>query len=233
MHEVVIETTQHHARLSELDPDHLRVLFDVYQKRVQSLSHSAGVRSVLLFRNDGANAGASQEHPHTQLLALPMVPPKLAREVGACENYIRSVGRCPTCDMLERETGEGTLHVVENEDFVALASFASRFPYETWIVPKEHGHDFATMCDSRTRNFATIVRAVLTAMEQTLGRFSFNMVLLTAPTTPSESVIRGFHWRLEIIPRLTIPSGCELGSDLFLISVAPEEAAAALRAASR
>jgi UDPglucose--hexose-1-phosphate uridylyltransferase len=131
--------------------------------------------------------------------------------------------------MLERERLDGRLFLTENADFAAMTSFACRFPYETWILPRIHAHSFARASAGAIGNLAIILKQVLGAMESALGVFPFNLILQTAPVRQDVSTADAFHWRLEIVPRLTIPSGLELGSDMFIVSLSPEDAAAKLR----
>jgi UDPglucose--hexose-1-phosphate uridylyltransferase len=228
-HEVVIDTPKHEGRLSGFSVAQLETILSVYQSRVDQFGRQPHVESVVLFRNDGAAAGATQVHPHTQILALPVIPCRVQRELEAAKEHVRVHGRCPTCEMVERQTSTGSLLVTENADFVAIASFASRFPYETWILPKAHAHGFGEASIATIHTLAIILKRILIAMESALGVFPFNLVLQTSPARLDALTARAFHWRLEIIPRLTIPSGFELGSDMFIVSVSPEDAAVKLR----
>jgi UDPglucose--hexose-1-phosphate uridylyltransferase len=228
-HEVVIDTPDHHRRLSEFSVEQLAVVLSVYRSRIEALSHCPNVESISMFRNDGRAAGATQEHPHTQILALPFVPERLQREIMSASQHLKEHGRCPTCDILNREVPGGPLFLSENTDFAAVVSFAGRFPYETWILPKIHGHDFAQVSRAVISSLAGMVGDVLHLMESALGVFPFNLVFQTSPVRRDDSIERAFHWRIEIMPRLSIPSGFELGSDTFIVSVAPEDAASRLR----
>jgi UDPglucose--hexose-1-phosphate uridylyltransferase len=228
-HEVVIDAPDH-RRLSEFSVAQLEIVLSVYRSRIEWLSRQPGVESIWMFRNDGRAAGASQEHPHTQILALPLVPDRLRREIAAAAQHVKDHGRCPTCAILDREVPDGSLFLSENVNFAALVSFAGRFPYETCILPKAHGHDFAQMSSTEISSLAAMVGDLLRVMERALGAFPFNLVLQTSPVRQDASVARAFHWRIEILPRLSVPSGFELASDTFIVSLLPEDAATRLRA---
>lgn len=231
VHEVIVETPDHERRLVDFDADELTAVVEVYLSRLRAVSRAPGVRSVALFRNEGAAAGASQQHAHAQLVALPIVPGRLAGELaGACDYFRRRLG-CITCHAVERESPDGHCLIAQNAHFVAMASFAPRFPYETWIVPKRHQHDFRSLEAGQVRSLSSLLQTVLHALNGLLTPFPFNLVLQTAPVRSRQAVSRAFHWRLEIVPRLTTASGFELGSGVFIVAVSPEDAARRLRAA--
>jgi UDPglucose--hexose-1-phosphate uridylyltransferase len=228
-HEVIIETPEHDRRLAQFSRAQLETLLGVYRSRLHALSREPSVRSIALFRNEGAAAGASQAHPHSQILALPLVPSRLQGELAAAERHFHGQGTCLTCEMVEREVQHSKRLIHQNADFAALTSFAPRFPYETWIIPRSHAPDFGQTARPQLRNMASILKQVLSALESLLGPFPFNLVLQTVPMGEDGRAEGAFHWRFEILPRVTTPSGFELGSDVFIVSLPPEEAAGRLR----
>jgi UDPglucose--hexose-1-phosphate uridylyltransferase len=227
-HEVIIESTDHHATFARLPLRQLETILGVYQSRMQSICAEPNIRSAALFRNEGPAAGASQAHPHAQLIALPVIPERLTRELAGAERHFDSRGCCSTCELLEREAASGRL-VAENGEFAAVTAFAPRFPFETWIIPKAHCHDFRVLDPTKLRGMAQLFAQVFGALESALGAFPFNLVLQNAPVDVTDSGERAFHWRVEILPRLTTPSGFELGWDVFIVALSPEDAAAILR----
>jgi UDPglucose--hexose-1-phosphate uridylyltransferase len=223
-HEVVIDTPDHDLRMSEFPVSHLETVLEVYQERVKTLSQLPGVKCITLFRNDGSAAGASQTHPHSQILALPVVPAALSEEIERAERHLRTTSSCLTCQAIVAAREEHRV-VLENAAFVAMTAYAARYSYETWIVPRAHGHDFRRCEDLGP--LAEALSQVLRGLEAVEGSLPFNLILQTAPV---ESAAAGaFHWRLEVLPRATVPSGLELGSGMFIVSVSPECAAAGLR----
>ena len=228
-HEVVIDVPEHDSRLTRFSLRQLETALAVYRSRLLALSTNPTIRSMALFRNDGRAAGASQDHPHSQILALPVVPTRLQHELDSAEAYFRTHHRCVTCNMLQQDLLDTRRLVAQNTHFAAVTSFTPRFPYETWVVPISHAHDFRECDTDQIRSLAAMLKRVMAALEATLGTFPFNLVLHTAPIGDSRATRLAFHWRLEILPRLTIPSGFELGHGVFIVSVPPEDAADRLR----
>jgi UDPglucose--hexose-1-phosphate uridylyltransferase len=228
-HEVIVETPVHDRRLACWSVEECETILGVYVARVKSLSAEPGVKSIALFRNEGRDAGASQDHPHAQILAMPVVPERLRRELIAVNQHFHARGRCLTCEILALEEREARYRVSDNEDFCAITSYAPRFPCETWILPKRHASDFGALEAPQLRNLARILKQVFGGLESILGSFPFNLVLQSAPVGADHGVARSFHWRFEVLPRLSAASGFELGSDVFIVSTSPEAAAAKLR----
>jgi UDPglucose--hexose-1-phosphate uridylyltransferase len=229
-HEVVIDTPQHNARLSRFSLSQLEALLAVFRVRRRHLGKLRQVKSVLIFRNEGREAGASQEHPHSQIVALPFVPVPLKSAVSAALRHFRRQGCCLTCDLMASELRDRTRLVAANSQFAAFTHFAPRFPYELCIVPRRHRHDFGAISDAAIRHLASLLRTVAAAVERVCGQVPLNLILHTAPVVPQESIEDAFHWRMDLVPRLSVPSGLELGHGVFIVSIAPETAAASLRA---
>ena len=228
-HEVVIDSPDHDARLASLSLDELEVVLSVYRLRVDVLAREPRVRSIALFRNDGGPAGASQSHPHTQILALPVIPARLRDQVTAATRHLHQFGMCLTCALVDAETATGHRLITCNDHFVAIAAFAGRVPYETWIIPRAHRHDFALSGRAELHSLSAILKDLLQALEALLGVFAFNLVLQTAPRDEMPSTRDAFHWRIEVLPRLVSLSGLEIGCGVYIVSLAPEEAAARCR----
>jgi UDPglucose--hexose-1-phosphate uridylyltransferase len=230
-HEVVIETPQHDRRLARASVADIETLLGIYQARVRVLSQQPDIASVVVLRNEGRAAGASQEHPHSQILALPVITARMQDELQVLRQHYEAHGRCLSCAFLERERADRQRVICESGAFTALASFAPRFPYETWLLPRSHQHDFRNVAGVELRELAAMLKQILAALEAVAGECSYNLVLQTAPVIDVPLAAKSFHWRLEIIPRLTTPSGFELGCDMFIVALAPEQAAVTLRRA--
>jgi UDPglucose--hexose-1-phosphate uridylyltransferase len=230
-HEVVIDTPDHDRPLSSFSLGQLGDSLSVYRSRLETLGKRQEVKSFALFRNDGREAGASQEHPHAQVLALPLVPPRLQHEIDVANRFLLERGCCLTCGMAESDGRDGRRVVASDGHFLAVTSFAARFPYETWVVPTRHSHDFRDCSPDEIRSLAAMLKRLLGALESAVGRVPYNLILQTAPVEMSAAAARAFHWRLELLPRLSAPSGFELGSGVFIVSVTPEDAASRLRSA--
>jgi len=228
VHEVVVETPDHEARLATLGRLRWRELLGVWRERIEALAGTAGVRHVLVYRNEGAEAGATLAHPHAQILGLPRVPREIEDELAGARGSGEGAGpACVFCNRLAEEIEEGTRVIRADENVVMLAPFASRVPYETWILPRRHAAAFgaspATVMDAVADRIAEWGER----MEALLGRFPSNLVLHTAPLGMEESP--RYHWHLELLPRLTRDAAFERGSGWSINPVFPEQAAARLR----
>jgi len=227
-HEVVIETPLHAASLATLPVDAVADVLLAFRERVLDLKKDPRFAYVLVFKNHGEAAGASLEHPHSQLIATPIIPIMVSEELAGSAQYYDLKERCVWCDMVRQERrGRGRL-VLESPEFVALAPFAPRFPFETWILPTRHRAAFEESTEEELRGVAETLGEVLRRMDQVLGEPPFNFMLHTAPFR--EAQLESFHWHLEVIPKLTRVAGFEWGSGFFINPVPPEAAAEALRA---
>ena len=226
-HEVVIETPDHAAALATLPIDTATDVFAAYRERLRDLKKDPRFEYVLVFKNYGEAAGASLEHPHSQLIATPIIPIMVTEELEGSARYWERKERCVWCDIVRQERRAGRRVIVEANGFVALAPFAPRFPFETWILPTRHQSAFEESEEDELRAFASAVQEVLGRINRTLHDPPFNFVLHTAPLR--DSSLEHFHWHLEVIPKLTRVAGFEWGSGFFINPVPPEDSAAALR----
>ncbi|HET6265827.1 MAG TPA: DUF4931 domain-containing protein, partial [Usitatibacter sp.] len=198
-----------------------------YRERVVDLKKDPRFEYVLVFKNHGEAAGASLEHPHSQLIATPIIPIMVTEELTGSAQYFEIKERCVWCDIVRQERRARSRIVLEANGFVALAPFAPRFPFETWILPTRHRSAFEETGVDELRDLADILGEFLRRMERVLKHPPFNYMLHTAPLR--EGPLDHFHWHLEIIPKLTQVAGYEWGSGFFINPVPPEAAAAALR----
>lgn len=227
-HEVIIESPEHRTTLDAFSTSELTTLFTCYRSRLVALQQRREIKSIALFRNEGPAAGASQRHSHSQLLGLPIVSDNLAREVTQVCAYRRRFGRCSIC--AELDSARGTALVVSvGSHIVAVAAATPRAPFELWLIPKRHVHDFAMSSDAEIVSLAKVLKGVLKKLRRSLGDFSFNLVFQSAPVRATRPVQLAFHWRVEIIPRLTVLSGGELATGIFIVSTSPEATVQALR----
>jgi UDPglucose--hexose-1-phosphate uridylyltransferase len=226
-HEVIIETPDHAASLVTLPVDAVTDLLLVYRERVRDLRKDPRLDYVLIFKNLGDAAGASLEHPHSQLIATPIVPIMVAEELAGSARYFELKERCVWCDVLRQERRDRRRLIMERSGFSVIAPFAPRFPFETWILPTRHQAAFEESEVDALRGLAAVLREFLRRLGVLLGDPPFNYMLHTAPLR--EPAPEHFHWHLEIIPKLTRVAGYEWGSGFFINPVPPEDAAAALR----
>ena len=226
-HEVIIETPLHDQPLHTLDADRLWRVLWAWRTRLQDLKRDSRFASVVIFKNHGRAAGARLDHSHSQLVAFPILPPGLAEKVQNGARHLAATGRCIFCDLIGEELADPRRVICDQGAVLALAPFASRVPFETWLMPRDHEPRFEDTADSTLKTLAEKLRRVLSRIDWALERPAYNLVLHSAPL--SGDADKAFHWHLEILPRVTRFSGLEWGSGMHRNPVAPEEAARVLR----
>ena len=226
-HEVVIETPEHFVSLSQMALDNVREVIQVYRERFLDLKKDSRMNYIMLFKNVGAPAGASLEHTHTQLIGLPTIPKIVKEEMNGGKSFFDFRGRCIFCDMIAQEKEEQVRLVHQTQHFIAITPFASRFPFETWILPQDHQSSFENISDEFVNDMAHILKLVLTKLEKALDMPPYNFIIHTSPF--KYNGCEYYHWHLEIIPRLTKVAGFEWGTDFYINPVLPEDAAQFLR----
>lgn len=228
-HEVVVETPDHFGRLGGLPEAHVGDLLRAYRARLRALKEDPRLEYVLIFKNHGSAAGASLEHPHSQIVATPILPELVVEEQAGAARYFRIKERCVWCDIVRQERRDGARLVLERDGFLALAPFAPRFPYETWVLPAAHQASFEALGDEAILPLASLLREVVARLERLFTDPPYNVVLHTAPLR--ETATEAFHWHLELMPKLTRLAGFELGSGFYMNPTPPEDAARFLRTA--
>jgi UDPglucose--hexose-1-phosphate uridylyltransferase len=229
-HEVIIESPEHHDTLATISPSHLETILLTYQNRIKELYEDSRFKFISVFRNQGETAGASLAHPHSQIIALPIVPKRLMEELQGAQNHFQHKERCVYCDIIRQEKEHGFRIISENQDFLSLAPFASRFPFETWILPQLHSSSFEEIPEQLYASLAEIFSETVKRLAITLNDPPYNIMLHTSPL--SEKVNDYYHWHFEIFPRLTRVAGFEWGSGFYINPTAPEAAAQFLREAT-
>jgi UDPglucose--hexose-1-phosphate uridylyltransferase len=226
-HEVVIEAPEHATDPSRYSAPQMAHVIQAYRDRMADLLHDSRFRYVLVFKNHGAAAGATMAHPHSQIIALPVLPARVEMELAGAEQYYEYRGRCVWCDILAQEISDARRLVSQNADFVAFAPFASRSPFELSILPRTHETFFWTISKAQTESLAEILQDVLRRYRLTLRDPPYNYVIHTAP--PGYTHPERYHWRVELMPKLTEVAGFEWGSGFYINPTPPEEAASTLR----
>lgn len=222
--EVIVDTPDHDKPPWEVSPEQTVAMLKMYQERINALKQEGQASYVHIIRNHLAGAASSLEHPHSQLFGLPFIPPTVDAELDGFAAAKLGLPGCVMCDMIEQELAAAERIVAANDDFVAFCPFASRLPYETWIVPRKHQVRFEDCV--ALDGFADIIVKVMGNLKERLDNPAFNYWIHTYPL---RGETRPYHWHLEILPRLTIPGGLELGADVWVNIVAPEAAAERLR----
>lgn len=226
-HEVIIESPNHDQSLAEMDQSKLEDVFWAFRDRILDLSKDPRLEYILIFKNHGAAAGASLRHPHSQLIAIPMVPIRVKQEAAGAKSYFDYKERCVYCDIIRQEASQGTRVVAENKDFIAFAPFASRHPFELWVMPLRHSSDFQDIQKNEVASLAAMMKTVLGKHNRVLDNPPFNFIVHTSPLrTPK---LAHSHWYIEIVPKLTKQAGFEQGTGFYINPTSPEEAAKFLR----
>lgn len=221
--EVIIDSPDHVHDLDALSVDAVADVLSAYRDRIVDLRRDERFRYVIVFKNHGADAGATLSHPHSQLFATPVVPLTVADELHNGRAYHGYKERCLFCDILRQELEERARIVVEGEHVVAFAPFAARFPFETWLLPRRHAAAFERIEPNELRDLAAVLRTVLRKLVHALGEQPYNFWLHSAPFDGADSPF--YHWHLEVVPRLSHGAGLEWGSGMHVNPMPPEDAA--------
>ena len=228
-HEVIIETPAHDRILPSMQEDELFDVLLTYRQRYQALRADPRVKLVLIFKNQGERAGSTIAHPHSQVIATPVIPIHIRRKYDVAVQYYDDTGRCLYCEIVEAEDRHGERVVYRSHQFLVFEPYASRFPFETWITPFRHNASFGDLTDQELRELAQVLSDTLRRLHEALQRPHFNLMIHTAPVEDESKAY--FLWHVEIIPRLTTQAGFELGSGIMVNPCVPEEAAQFLRGA--
>ncbi len=228
-HEVIVETPDHDVSLADLPEKRIEDVLWAFRDRILDLKKDKRFKYILIFKNHGTAAGATLEHSHGQLIALPIVPKHVLEEMEGAKQYYVYKERCVFCDIVRQETETGIRVVGENESFLTLAPYAPRFPFETWILPKRHESAFENSSSQVYEALAKSLKSLLTRADQVLDSPSYNLVIHTAPV--QEPALDHYHWHIEFMPRLTKTAGFEWGTGFYQNPTPPEEAAKYLREA--
>ena len=229
-HEVIIENPDHNKEIADLPDEQVELVIRAYRDRCLDLRKDKRFKYILIFKNYGQAAGASLEHPHSQLIALPIVPSRvLGEQKGSSEHY-KYTDRCIFCDMINQERAEKKLSVFDHGSFLAFEPFSSRFPFETWIMPKSHEANFDSISDEGVRALSVVMKNTLARLKKVLKDPSYNFMIHSAPLQSEDR--ESFHWHIEIIPHLTQVAGFEWGTGFYVNPTPPELAAELLRNAA-
>jgi UDPglucose--hexose-1-phosphate uridylyltransferase len=227
-HEVLIETPYHHKDLSDLLDEEVTSIISMCCRRALDLVKDKRFKYILVFKNYGPAAGASLEHPHTQLIALPMVPKNVIEEISGSQRYFGYHERCIFCDIIRQEIQEKIRIIDENKYFLSMCPFVSRFPFETWILPKIHNGYFCHMLPEEIPALASILKATICRLKKIFANPAYNFVIHSSPVNGDGSS-EGYHWHIEFMPKLTRVAGFEWGTGFYLVPTPPELAAKLLR----
>jgi len=226
-HEVIIECPDHSKTLSSMPLRSVEEVLWAFHHRITDLKKDTRFKYVLVFKNEGDEAGASLEHTHSQLIALPIVPHLVEEELYQAEQYYKYKERCIFCDIIHQESANRIRVISENDCFIAIAPLAPRSPFETMILPKRHESSFYPR--GNFGSLAGILQQTLKQIDKVLDLPPYNFMIHTSPFKNEENDY--YHWHIEIIPKLTKIAGFEWGSGFYINPTPPEEAAKFLREA--
>ena len=226
IHEVVIESPDHGATLATLPETAVAEVFRAFQVRFQAIEKGGRFPYVLVFKNHGAEAGATLRHGHSQLVALPIVPPRARQELDGARAYFLKENRCIYCDLMTTEEG-GPRFVLRDDDFVVLSPYASRFAWEVWLIPRRHRSRFGDATATERTALARALKGTLISLDRALDVPPYNLTLQSAPF--GEDTDEHYHWHIEMAPRVTRLAGFEWATGAFINPMPPEDAARKLR----
>lgn len=226
-HEVIIETPDHEVNMGSLGEKQFEEVLWAYRDRILDLRKDKRFRYVLIFKNQGSEAGATMEHTHSQLIALPIVPRNVTDELVGAQEYYKYKERCIYCDIVRQEMEERVRVVSENENFIVICPFAPRFPFETWILPKKHASYFEHASKQEYMDLSRSLRETLMRLNRSLNDPPFNYLIHSMPFGEAEN--GHYHWHIEVMPKLTQVAGFEWGTGFYINPVTPEESTICLR----
>lgn len=226
-HEVVIESPNHEDRFTFLPHEQMKLTFRAFRDRIRDLSRDDRFSYVMVFKNYGKAAGASLEHSHSQLVALPIMPRMLDAELQGSLSYYQYKDRCVFCDIIRQEIQQDIRLVCENDKFVTLAPFAPRTPFEMWVLPRKHSSSYEAQDDVSLSALTDIFSETLKRLDACIPGVPYNFVLHTQPLRSQP--LDHYHWHFEIVPKLTSIAGFEWGTGFYINPMPPEDTCRYLR----
>jgi UDPglucose--hexose-1-phosphate uridylyltransferase len=227
LHEVMVESPRHDLTLGLYPAAHVRRILEAYIDRFRAFYADPRIRHVIIYKNHGAEAGASQQHPHSQIVGLPIVPGQVIERLECSSRFHAETGECLACSLIALEREQATRIIAENAEFVAFIPYAALSPYHVWVFPKVHGACFSDLTPEALAALAEILRTVLAKVYGFLSNPPFNLVVRSLG--PHERGVEHFHWYIPIVPRVNKSAGFELGTGMYINPSLPEVSARELR----
>ncbi len=228
-HEVIVESPSHNDAFTHLPPEQMVKVLWSFRDRLVDLGKDPRFKYVMIFKNFGRAAGASLEHSHSQLVALPILPRMIVSELEGSLAYYKYKERCIFCDIIRQEIKHDIRVVCQNDRFITMTPFAPRSPFEMWILPKKHSSSFIKLDEQSFAALTKIFSETMRRLDACIPNVPYNFVLHTSPLR-SESLDH-FHWHFEIRPKLTTTAGFEWGSGFYINPMPPEDATKYLKEA--
>jgi UDPglucose--hexose-1-phosphate uridylyltransferase len=230
INEIIIESPEHDKPPEDIGPEQMTRVVELMKERLLEIVKDERLRFALISKNSGALAGSLSSHPHSQIIATPVIPMRIKAELDGAKTYYAYKERCIFCDMLDEEMRVKSRVIIETEHFLAFCPFASKFSFESWVLPKRHMCEFQSMNSEETEDLGRVMTSLLRKMRSVLREPSYSYVVHAAPQRIPRrnhwhTLGDDYHWHIEIVPRLFKTSGFEWGSGFYVLSTAPEEAA--------
>jgi len=225
--EVIIESPLHNITIATMSIDEVTNVLHIYRERQREVSKNENINLVTIFRNHGSRAGTSLEHPHSQLIATPIVPPHVRYPLEQAVLHYDKYGTCVYCDIFIEELKQKERIIIDSPRFVVFCPFAANSPFEIRIYPKQHKASFLSNSDEDIAELAGVLHQILLRIHILLGDPDYNYIIRSSPVGDEDT--RHLHWYMIIIPKISTPAGFEIGSGIYINTVAPEEAARLLR----
>ncbi len=223
-HEILIESPYHHKDIPDLLNEEIEKIIIMCCRRATDLVRDKRFKYIMVFKNYGPAAGASLEHPHTQIIALPMVPKNVKEEIVGSQRYFEYRERCIFCDLIRQELQDKERIILENKYFLAFCPFVSRFPFEIWIIPKKHNSYFCHMPTEEIPDLASMLKDIISRIKKIFANPAYNFIVHSSPIE-NEDGVEYYHWHIEFMPNLTRVAGFEWGTGFYIIPTPPELAA--------
>jgi len=229
-HEIVLETPEHIANMADLPAGQIKAVLQTYASRMKTHREDPFSEYILAYKNYGVAAGSRNiGHCRSQIMAVPVLPVRIQDKTKGAEKYFDFHERCLFCDIVTQEVKKRERLVAENEHFVVITPFASRFPFETWILPKRHHCDFADGITGYEDALAEILKDILLRFKIGLNDPAYNYMIQNSPVKKPFFMEESYHWHIEVMPRLTRVAGFERGTGFYICPIPPEMSAAFLR----
>lgn len=232
--EIIIESPMHNLPPEDMGLDQMVRVIRTYRERMADLEKDARLRYTLIYKNHGRLSGAQYGHPVSLLASTPVIPKRVKEELDGAKQYFAYKERCIFCDIIREELRVGTRVILETRYFAAFCPYASKFPFETWLLPKRHNCSFQEIQHDEMEDLALILATILKKMKALFPAISYNYFIHSAPNrVPRKdhwhTLGEDFHWHIEIMPRFVRTSGFEWGSGFYILPTSPEDAAKYLR----
>lgn len=221
-HEVLIETPDHTLHLEDQPVDNIASIIKTIAKRAKAMEEDPLIKYVMVFKNHGKNAGASLLHPHSQIVGMPLIPLRVLQEIEGSERYFKEHNSCVFCDMAKEESSLKKRVIAENDDFIVITPYASRFAFELWAFSKTHQTHFETISDNLALSLAEVLKISLKKLYNSLDNLCYNLIIHSTPPTQKAG---SYHWHIEIMPKLNFVAGFEWGTGFYINTLSPEKAA--------